>query len=539
MGAGASKGGHNNRTSGRIHDEVDGIGKSITAIDDNGDGLTDIDIQISELKGLVGDEQMPVVNKMFNDAKCIMPTAQILSAILDLKVVLLAVNGHAVLTTVASSLQLASDMAPAVVMSVGLALVSVGKHLPYIGVACAVVSGIIYTFKLSNDLDDIVQNVTLWLASVQDWLQLIATKVEVSVAASTLPLFEGLQESLLLLSSHVKEYLQKWRLTKMLCSTSFADDMKRAKTAVLELKEALRDYLDAESQIKQEKCLESMSSLLFNTNERLTSIETQQQKIIDLLEAQAIAIQEKTVEEEKLNLNTKHNRFLTIQEEESILFSSIQKAAGISIHDGGEEIPIPFVPFKMVIESFFYNGQIMPSEQKRGLKLLFLEDRGTMLSLSSSEVTVTKANWIRFYRYWKSSNLDLEELLVKFSEENPTNATIALNTVKNAMTCATGLNSISEATATASNAYHLVKGHSLQTVQDLREKAVTGGSSLLSKYYSSTSSPETKGSLGSITSGLTSGFTSGLTSGFGGLLPLSGSEKCPASATSEKEDDKM
>eukprot|EP00968_Pinguiococcus_pyrenoidosus_P008305 scaffold581_cov263-Pinguiococcus_pyrenoidosus.AAC.12 len=70
------------------------------------------------------------------------------------------------------------------------------------------------------------------------------------------PLFEALQNQLLVMCEQMENHKQRGRITKMLLSTSFRRDFERAKTTVLELKATLRDFLDQESQDAQEAKLE-------------------------------------------------------------------------------------------------------------------------------------------------------------------------------------------------------------------------------------------------------------------------------------------
>jgi hypothetical protein len=56
---------------------------------------------------------------------------------------------------------------------------------------------------MSKDYDDNVKNVSFWMASVRDWLMLVADKVNSSGAVSTLQLFEALQEAMLALTKQV------------------------------------------------------------------------------------------------------------------------------------------------------------------------------------------------------------------------------------------------------------------------------------------------------------------------------------------------
>jgi hypothetical protein len=70
-------------------------------------------------------------------------------------------------------------------------------------VMCVSPGTIIHTFKMSKDYDDNVKNVSFWMASVRDWLMLVADKVNSSGAVSTLQLFEALQEAMLALTKQV------------------------------------------------------------------------------------------------------------------------------------------------------------------------------------------------------------------------------------------------------------------------------------------------------------------------------------------------
>ncbi len=66
----------------------------------------------------------------------------------------------------------------------------------------------------------------------------------------------------------MEKWKDKWRITKMLGSATFERDFTRVKTSVLELKTALRDYLDEETQIRQENQLNAISSMHLQTHEK-------------------------------------------------------------------------------------------------------------------------------------------------------------------------------------------------------------------------------------------------------------------------------
>lgn len=230
--------------------------------------------------------------------------------------------------------------------------------------------------------------VTLWTNSMKDWLFLVAEKVSASGAQSTVPLFEGLQAALLSLSEQMSARNRKWRVSKMLTSTTFQRDFSRAKEIVLELKTALRDYIDQETQDRQEKALASLEATNFATTEKLSSMDDQLGAIQKML-------QQQVDEKEKCAFKG---------EQEEAIFANLQRAAGV---DGD----VPFSRFVIAFETFFYGGEDMPPEQKRGLKISLDPDNSK---------TVSKPAWMKFYKKWTGSQSNIEEYLNKVAEDNPT-----------------------------------------------------------------------------------------------------------------------
>ena len=100
---------------------------------------------------------------------------------------------------------------------------------------------------------------------------MVTDKVCNSAAESTLPLFKELKDQLVLMCGQMEKRNKRWRIGKMLSSSTFRRDFERAKTSVLELKTALRDFLDQEQQDAQDKQLSSISETNLALNEKLAT----------------------------------------------------------------------------------------------------------------------------------------------------------------------------------------------------------------------------------------------------------------------------
>uniref|UniRef100_A0A7S3Y8G9 Uncharacterized protein n=1 Tax=Heterosigma akashiwo TaxID=2829 RepID=A0A7S3Y8G9_HETAK len=347
----------------------------------------------------VSEDARESVGNMIEAVKDKLSPEQLSRAISEMQQSLPSLDGGAVLVSCAASLEAASEMLPEVCAVVGATILAAGEHLPYLGVACGAIGTIMYTFRLSKDQDENVKTVQLWSASVKDWLLLVADKVERSKAESTLPLFQGLQEALTKISEQMYQRNRKWRISKMLTSTSFQRDFGRAKESVLELKNALRDFLDQEQQDRQEAYLQQVQAAQVTTNEKLDSLEEQLGRLGALLEAQAA---EKAAAEADP---------AQVKEAEERLFENLQRAAGAAA-----DADVPFARFVAAFEAFFYEGDDMPPEQKRGLRVGLDRDRTKMVS---------KPSWLKFYRQWTGSGLEVGAFLVRVAEENPDLFTLA------------------------------------------------------------------------------------------------------------------
>lgn len=201
----------------------------------------------------------------------------------------------------------------------------------------------------------------------------------------------------------MESWRSKWRVTKMLSSTTFERDFNRVKTSVLELKNALRDFLDEETQQRQELQLEAISSLQVDTNEKLASMDDQLVLIREMLAAQEEArLQQEAAAQEKRAQDSKTE----VAEEVERIYLNIQRAAGV---DAGSAVS--FQHFVLIFETFFYAGGDMPSEQCRGLNIAVDRDRSKV---------VTKAAWVKFYKQWTEANIEIEVYLNKIAADNPT-----------------------------------------------------------------------------------------------------------------------
>lgn len=409
MGAGASA--TDNYEGNVIEDGSKAVKETVNQVDNSlgaaQDMNVDVNDQLDNLKSSVGasvgDGAQEGVESILESVRGVMSSEQLSRAVDEFNAAIPNLEGAAVFASLAASLEAAANMAGPVMANVGAAVLVLGEHLPYIAVAAGAIGAIIHTFKMSKESDENVKNVSFWMASVRDWLMLVAEKVTSSGAASTIPLFEALQDSMMTLNQQMESWRSKWRVTKMLSSMSFERDFTRVKTSVLELKTALRDFLDEETQQRQEKSLEGISSLQIETNEKLASMDDQLVLIREMLAAQEEArLKHEAAEKEK----QEHDSKTEVKEEVERIYQNIQRAAGVEFN-----APVSFQSFVLVFETFFYAGCDMPSEQRRGLNICVDRDRSKVVS---------KAAWVKFYKQWTEANIEIEEYLNKVAADNPT-----------------------------------------------------------------------------------------------------------------------
>ena len=237
----------------------------------------------------------------------------------------------------------------------------------------------------------------LWSASIKDWLILVAGRVSESGAKSTAPLFQGLQDAIGEMVVLIEQNRGRSRISKMLNTGNFTRIFEQAKSRVLELKNALRDYLDQEMQDAQEAKLKEITAATIETNEKLDCMNDQMAEIKAMLIAQAEANAESAAAKANVSGDTDTAT-------EDALFGSIQEATGCV---GGD---VPFKKFCMAFETFMLKGADLPSEVKRGLKIAVDKE---------NENAVSKLAFTKFFRQWQASELSMDDFLLKLADEAP------------------------------------------------------------------------------------------------------------------------
>ena len=301
-----------------------------------------------------------------------------------------AAGGAAVLAAVGGALAQAGEMAPDVVESVSAALGSVslaiGPALGPIGISVGLLGALVHTFRMSKENDKNVSTVTLWAASVKDWLLMVTSKVENSAFSSTLALFEGLQAEMKGMFAQIDKHNKKWRVSKMLSSSTFKQDFDRAKTSVLELKSALHAFLDQEAQDAQEKKLAEVAQSAIEVAAKLDTMDAQLAEIREML----TAANQKDPTEAQLD-------------EESLIYARLQQAADRT----GD---LPFKLFVPTFEMFFFDNGTLDKAQTRALKIALDRD---------NTGKVTKPYFIKFFRAWKESGMTMQAYMQKLADEAP------------------------------------------------------------------------------------------------------------------------
>lgn len=301
-----------------------------------------------------------------------------------------AAGGASVLAAVGGALAQAGEMAPDVVESLSAALstaaAAIGPALGPIGVSVGLLGALVSTFLQSKENDKNVSTVSLWAASVKDWLLMVTGKVEKSAFSSTMPLFEGLQNEIKGMFGQIDKHNKKWRFSKMISSSTFKRDFDRAKTAVLELKGALHAFLDQEMQDAQEKKLAEVAQSAIEVSAKLDTMDAQLSEIREMLAAA-----------------NKKDPATAQLDEESLIYAQIQQASDRT----GD---LPFKVFVPTFEMFFFDNKDLDKAQIRALKIaLDKENTGV----------VNKPHFIKFFRAWKESNMPMQDYMQKLADEAP------------------------------------------------------------------------------------------------------------------------
>lgn len=302
--------------------------------------------------------------------------------------------GGVMLVTVGSALNECADMAPAVIAVVSDSLIVIGPHLPVIGIAAGALGCLANTYQASKKDDQFVATFVIWCGGVKDWLILVAGRVSTSGGENTLAMFEALKDKLIELKDLLDEQTKRHRITKMLTSGTFNKQFDACKTFVLDLKSALKDYLDQEACDKQEAMLESVVASNIRVEEKLDGMSDDMTAIKAMLEKQAA---DKAAEDANKLTGT----------EEEMIYAQIQDSVGVE-----RTASISFKNLVMAFQTFFCGNKKLPPEVKRGLKIsIDEEDTGI----------VTKLQWIGFYRAWQQSEQkgDMFEYLLVVADNAP------------------------------------------------------------------------------------------------------------------------
>ena len=172
---------------------------------------------------------------------------------------------------------------------------------------------------------------------------------------------------------------------------------------MLELKTALRDFLDQEQQDAQDKQLSDIASTNLALTEQLATQADQLDSIKQMLEAQAAAEAAKAAKAEADAAAAAADP-TNVKADEERIYENLQRAAKC----GADEVP--FKDFVLTFEMFFLDGLDMHPECKRGLRYNIDKDHNG---------GVSQAEWLKFYRAWTKSGMAMEEYLLKCADEAP------------------------------------------------------------------------------------------------------------------------
>ena len=364
-----------------------------------------------------------------------------LSADLEAMGDLAASGGASVLAAVGGALAQAGEMAPDIIESVTAALGSVaaaiGPALGPIGISVGLLGALVHTFLRSKDNDKNVSTVSLWAASIKDWLLMVTSRVEKSAFSSTLPLFEGLQVAIKNMFGQIDKHNHKWRISKMASSSTFKREFDRAKTSVLELKSALHAFLDQEMQDAQEKKLAEVADSTIEVAAKLVTMDAQLSEIRELLVAanqkdpNAAQLDEESLIYAQLQQAVRATAIRTLPGRSNSSLGSAPFKVFRLLHIVRTQYVVAHVqtvhrfvclvqadrtgdlPFKLFVptfEMFFFDNNDLDKAQTRALKIcLDKENTGK----------VDKPHFIKFFRAWKESGTHMEAYMQKLADEAP------------------------------------------------------------------------------------------------------------------------
>ena len=194
-------------------------------------------VPIGELLGDVPEESAATINELFEKASAAMSPEAVAKAAEEVTgAIASGVVGDGLLATAGAAINTAAEQAPEIIEAMAVVLLGVASHLPFVAGAAGILGGVVAAFQQSKHDDKNVATVTVWSASIKDWLILVAGRVGRSGADSTAPLFKALHEQLKVLVSLIEGRKTKSRLSKMLTGAMFGQDFEYCKNAVKDLK---------------------------------------------------------------------------------------------------------------------------------------------------------------------------------------------------------------------------------------------------------------------------------------------------------------
>ena len=311
------------------------------------------------------------------------------------------VETSVLLVKIGGALNEASNMAPAVVDCVTGSLITIGPHLPIIGIAAGALGALVAAYVKAKEDDETIKTFVIWCGGVKDWLVLVAGRVDKSGGENTVAVFEELKAGMLELKDTLDTQSKRGFVTKMLTTTTFNRKFQNVKGNVSALKTALKDYLDQESQDKQEAMLTDIQASNLRVEEKVGAMSDDVTQIKAMLEA-SLAASAKSDTEKAMDAS-----------EEERLYAMMQSNVMLKPDEA-----ITFRQLVMNVQTLLFKNQKLPAEMQRGLKISADEE---------NTGKVTKLQFIGFYRSWQESGQSVDEFLLSVADANPTLFAVAMD----------------------------------------------------------------------------------------------------------------
>lgn len=277
MGAGASVQSEGNEMLRSLSSGLSEKHKGI--LDDVEQGKVACLQSVTESIQNLGEEQRKVVMKMTETASHYMDEAQLRNAANSLQSeVASAIEGmpslgdNATVAMIGSHLQQASQLIPEVCQVVAAGLKTISPALPFIGTAGSLLGTLLSSVHEVRQEDERIANFVVWARALLSWLSLVADRVEASPGEQTVLLLQRLTEELEEILQMLKRQQAKSMLGKLFTQSHFSREFDKVNDTVRALKEALRDQLDTEAQIAQEKVLTTITGTTFRIEQKIDDL---------------------------------------------------------------------------------------------------------------------------------------------------------------------------------------------------------------------------------------------------------------------------